>query len=57
MVLFGNRINSVPTFIIEDQYEVVGAQPEEVFRKVFEELKTVKGEESSNCESGACRFN
>ncbi|KIR03762.1 Protein-disulfide isomerase DsbC/DsbG [Lachnospiraceae bacterium TWA4] len=32
------RINSVPTFIIEDKYIVVGAQTEDVFKEVFEKL-------------------
>ncbi len=34
-------INSVPTFIIDEKYKVVGAQGEDVFRRVFDELQSV----------------
>lgn len=34
-----NNITSVPTFIINDQVVLVGAQSSENFKKVFEELK------------------
>lgn len=50
-------INSVPTFIIEEQYKVVGAQSEDIFKKVFEELKAAENMEASGCENGACRLN
>lgn len=33
-------INSVPTFIINDEYKVTGAQKPEVFQKLFEEIIT-----------------
>lgn len=31
-------VNSVPTFIINDEYKLTGAQKPEVFQKVFEEI-------------------
>ena len=49
-------INSVPTFIVEEQYKIVGAQSEDVFKKVFEELKASEKEDVSGCENGACRL-
>ena len=33
------RIDSVPTFIINDHHQLVGAQPEESFRKLFRQLE------------------
>jgi predicted DsbA family dithiol-disulfide isomerase len=35
-----NQINSTPTFIINDKYTVVGAQPVEAFRKVLLEMES-----------------
>ena len=32
-------INSVPTFIINDRHQLVGAQPSEAFRKLFAQLE------------------
>jgi predicted DsbA family dithiol-disulfide isomerase len=32
------RINSTPTFIINDKYTIVGAQPIEEFRKVLDQI-------------------
>jgi predicted DsbA family dithiol-disulfide isomerase len=34
-----NQINSTPTFIINDKYAIVGAQPVESFRKALLEMK------------------
>lgn len=48
-------ISGVPFFIINDQYSVSGAQPEEVWNEIFESLsaKSVEGDscdiDSSNC--------
>ena len=33
------RIDSVPTFIINDHHRLVGAQPNEAFRKLFRQLE------------------
>ncbi len=33
-----NQINSTPTFIINDKYAIIGAQPVEAFRKVLLKL-------------------
>ena len=33
------RIDSVPTFIINDRHQLVGAQPNEAFRKLFGQLE------------------
>ena len=32
------ELNSVPTFIINDEYKLTGAQQPDVFRRVFEEI-------------------
>jgi predicted DsbA family dithiol-disulfide isomerase len=34
-----NQINSTPTFIVNDKYAIVGAQPVESFRKALLEMK------------------
>ena len=33
------EINSTPTFVINDKYSIVGAQPIEAFRKILDKLK------------------
>ncbi|WP_302377103.1 DsbA family oxidoreductase [Barnesiella intestinihominis] len=49
-------VSSVPTFIIDEQVAVVGAQTEDVFRDVFEKLSAAGGEEDAGCGNGACRL-
>jgi predicted DsbA family dithiol-disulfide isomerase len=33
------EINSTPTFVIDNKYSIVGAQPIEVFRKLLDKIK------------------
>jgi predicted DsbA family dithiol-disulfide isomerase len=37
-----HNISSVPTFIINEEYAIVGAQGPESFKKIFQQLKTGK---------------
>lgn len=48
-------VNSVPTFIIENQVAVIGAQTEDVFRKAFEKVQPTDRESKTGCEGGACQ--
>ncbi|WP_125141567.1 DsbA family oxidoreductase [Clostridium transplantifaecale] len=50
-------VDSVPTFIIEEQVKVVGARSEDIFKKALEELNASEDEEASGCDNGACRLN
>ena len=36
-----HNVCGVPTFIINEKYEIVGAQPEQVFIELFERIKKV----------------
>jgi predicted DsbA family dithiol-disulfide isomerase len=45
-ILEGKKHNvcGVPTFIVNEKYEIVGAQPEQVFVELFERIKKESGE-------------
>ena len=43
-------ISSVPTFIINDEYKLTGAQQPEVFRKVFDEILAKEKTKNSDTE-------
>lgn len=47
-------ITSVPSFIINNQYLIQGAQPPEAFREVFEQLHPQGVSEAPGCEGDSC---
>ena len=47
-------VRSVPTFVIDDQYVVEGAQPASVFLQVLEEVRRRSGEAVASADGDAC---